>query len=205
MPAALAYWLGNPLLNPAVLVFLFLATPWQWGVTRLVVGALVVVGVSALVGTRLSGRTVDADVVLLDDEPLDRRSPLTGYLRSLLRLTVVLVPEYAVVVLVVGGLSGWASQFEGFTNRLGVVGLVVAAAVGAMLVLPTGGEIPVLLGLTRLGASTGLVGVLLIALPAVSLPSLVMVGRSLSVRVATLSVGVIGAGLVAASVLAVLS
>jgi uncharacterized membrane protein YraQ (UPF0718 family) len=47
--AALAYWLGNPLLNPAVVVFLALVAPWQWTVTRVVVGAVVVVGGSALV------------------------------------------------------------------------------------------------------------------------------------------------------------
>src|SRR3954463_5758148 len=35
VPAAVGYWLGNPLLNPAVLVFLFLVAPWQWGVVRL--------------------------------------------------------------------------------------------------------------------------------------------------------------------------
>ena len=36
--SALAYWLGNPLLNPAVLAFLALVLPWQFMVTRLVVG-----------------------------------------------------------------------------------------------------------------------------------------------------------------------
>lgn len=29
--AGVGHWLGNPLLNPAVLVFLFLVAPWQWG------------------------------------------------------------------------------------------------------------------------------------------------------------------------------
>lgn len=41
--ASLAYWVGNPLLNPAVLVFLFLVAPWQFGVVRVIVGAAVVV------------------------------------------------------------------------------------------------------------------------------------------------------------------
>jgi uncharacterized protein len=45
--AALAYWLGNPLLNPAVLVFLVFVAPWQWTATRVVVGVLIVVGGSA--------------------------------------------------------------------------------------------------------------------------------------------------------------
>jgi uncharacterized membrane protein YraQ (UPF0718 family) len=39
---AVAYWPGNPLLNPAVLVFLRFVVPWQWTVTRAVVGVAVV-------------------------------------------------------------------------------------------------------------------------------------------------------------------
>jgi hypothetical protein len=35
-----AYWLGNPLLNPAELVFLALVAPWPWTVTRLVVAVV---------------------------------------------------------------------------------------------------------------------------------------------------------------------
>src|SRR6185437_11258331 len=50
--ATLAFWTGNPLLNPAVLVFLFLVAPWQFGVVRILVGGAVVVGGSVLV-TRL--------------------------------------------------------------------------------------------------------------------------------------------------------
>ncbi len=43
---SLAYWIGNPALNPAVLVFLFLVAPWQFGVVRVVIGvAPVVLGV----------------------------------------------------------------------------------------------------------------------------------------------------------------
>jgi hypothetical protein len=34
---------GNPLLNPAVLVFLCFVVPWQWTVTRAAVGVAVVV------------------------------------------------------------------------------------------------------------------------------------------------------------------
>lgn len=47
--AALAYWLANPLLNPAVLAFLFLVLPWRFGVVRLIVGAAVVFAATVLV------------------------------------------------------------------------------------------------------------------------------------------------------------
>jgi uncharacterized membrane protein YraQ (UPF0718 family) len=45
----LAYWIGNPVLNPAVLAFLALVGPWQWVATRIVVGCLLVFGGTALV------------------------------------------------------------------------------------------------------------------------------------------------------------
>ncbi|BBY21273.1 hypothetical protein [Mycobacterium stomatepiae] len=48
--AAIAYWLGNPLLNPAVLAFLFFVAPWQWTLTRAVVGVVTVIGVAVAVG-----------------------------------------------------------------------------------------------------------------------------------------------------------
>jgi 3-carboxy-cis,cis-muconate cycloisomerase len=48
--AAVAYWLGNPLLNPAVLGFLFFVSPWQWTLTRMVVGIAAVLGVAVSVG-----------------------------------------------------------------------------------------------------------------------------------------------------------
>ena len=47
--SVLGYWLGNPVLNPAVLAFLALVAPWQWVVTRLIAGTVLVVGVTALV------------------------------------------------------------------------------------------------------------------------------------------------------------
>ncbi|UUZ44608.1 permease [Janibacter limosus] len=48
LPSVVAYWLGNPVLNPAVLVFLALVGPWQWAATRLVVGMGPVLGAAAL-------------------------------------------------------------------------------------------------------------------------------------------------------------
>jgi uncharacterized membrane protein YraQ (UPF0718 family) len=83
----------------------------------------------------------------------------------------------------------------------GAVAVLVAAAVGVLLVLPTAGEIPILLGLAAVGASPGVLGALLLVLPALSLPSMVMVGRALTWRVtaaaagATALVGVLAGGL----------
>jgi hypothetical protein len=54
----------------------------------------------------------------------------------------------------VGLLSGWLSDFSGLDARLGIAAVVVCAVVGTLLVIPTGGEIPVILALTAAGAGT---------------------------------------------------
>jgi uncharacterized membrane protein YraQ (UPF0718 family) len=217
-PAALAHWLGNPLLNPAVLVFLFLVAPWQWGLTRLLVGLLVVIGTGALVGAAADRQPPaqppeqppehpPADPELADVEPPPPTlAELPGrFLGSLWRISRVLVPEYAAVVLLVGAFSGWLSQFAGLSDRLGVLALLVVAVVGTMLVVPTGGEIPVLVALSALGVGAGLLGVLLVTLPALSLPSMAMVARALSVRATVLAAGsVVVGGLLAGGLLGVL-
>ncbi len=102
--AAVAYWLGNPLLNPAVLVFLLFVAPWQWTVTRLLVGVAAVLGAvavrwgwspAAAMSERLRWRSRHA-------APTPR-----GFVRALAALCLILLPEYAVMVLVVGAFRGW--------------------------------------------------------------------------------------------------
>jgi hypothetical protein len=199
---ALAYWVANPLLNPAVMVFLFLVLPWQFGVVRLLVGVAVVVGGTVLV-TRLFERGNQHDEMPLElrsAEPADpvrvSQFPLR-FARSLLRLAAILIPVYFVVILVIGYLSGWLSDFSGLDARLGIFAVLVCAVIGTLLVIPTGGEIPVILALAAAGAGAGTAGALLITLPALSVPSIVMVGRALSWRITIAMAGVVTvAGLV---------
>ncbi|HVT66616.1 MAG TPA: permease [Trebonia sp.] len=188
--ASLAYWVGNPLLNPAVLVFLFLVAPWQFGVVRILVGAVVVVGGSVLVTSLFGGSAPDADVPLPpelrsagDPDPVRLGQFPVRFARSLLRLAVVLIPLYLVVLYITAFFSGWLSDFAGLDARLGIVAVLVCALIGTLLVIPTGGEIPVILALTAVGVGAGTAGALLITLPALSVPSMVMVGRALTWRV----------------------
>ena len=205
--AAIAYWLGNPLLNPAVLVFLALVLPWPYVAVRAVLGLALVVGVSALLARLFDRGPVPAEDVLPDaatPQDLTLRDLPGRYLRSLLRFAVVLVPEYAVVVLGLGLVSATFSDFGGLAGRLGVLAVLVVAALAMLLVIPTGGEIPVIVAALAAGAGTGVAGVLLIALPALSLPSMVMVGRALGWRVtwacaaAVTVVALLGGGLLTA-------
>jgi uncharacterized membrane protein YraQ (UPF0718 family) len=201
--SAIAFWLGNPVLNPAVLVFLVLTLPWQYTAVRLGVGALLVFGLSPLLG-RFGAREVDAvaiDPTVADAQPIEPPisawSGLARFARALGRFAVVLVPEYVLLVLVVGGLRGWMLPLTQ-PGATVVVATVIAAVAGTLLVIPTAGEIPVIAGLAAAGFAPSVTGALLIALPAISLPSMVMVGRALSwKRTIATALAVCGCALVA--------
>jgi uncharacterized protein len=197
--AAVAYWLGNPLLNPAVLVFLFLVAPWQWTLTRAVVGVLTVVAAAAAVAFVSRDREPEEPSERVVVEP----HVMARFLQALLRLCLVLLPEYAVMVLVVGALRGWILTWTRLPHGLLVV--VLAAVVGTLFVIPTAGEIPILQSLAVLGVSSGTLGALLVTLPAVSVPGAAMVVRTFGWRAvaATAAVVVLG-GLLGALLLSVL-
>ncbi|WP_255464954.1 permease [Dermacoccus sp. PAMC28757] len=199
--ATMAYWLANPLLNPAVLLFLGLTMSWQMVSTRVAVGVLVVVGAAFIAQRR--ARAVDPSELLdVDSDPRSVAQMPVRFLKALARYLVIVIPEYLLLVVLTGLFSGWLSDFAHLGDRAGLLALVIVGVVGALLVIPTGGEIPVIAGLTAAGVGFGTAGVLLITLPALSVPSLVMVARSFGVRT-TLGVTawVITGGLVAAAVL----
>jgi uncharacterized protein len=202
--ATVAYWLGNPLLNPAVLVFLVLMAPWPWTVTRVVVGILLVVGGAVLVA-RLTDPTADPVTTppVPPDEPADigPAAAPARFGRTLLRLTLVLVPEYLVVVLLIGAFRGWLFPIGGDLFGTGLVAVLVAAVVGTLLVIPTAAEIPILQGLAIAGLAAGPIGALLVTLPAVSLPGVVMVSRAFGWRATAVTAAVVAAGGVAGAAL----
>ncbi|WP_261624876.1 permease [Nesterenkonia marinintestina] len=190
--AAMAYWVGNPLLNPAVLVFLLFVLPWEFGVVRLVVGIAVTVGAAALIG-RLLGRSARAAAPVADPQGLGQSatdvedpptpSDLPGrYVRSLGRFARIMLPEHLLLVFLMGLLLPWLTGLYGLEAQIGAAAILLAAVVGMLLVIPTGGEIPVIIGLTAVGVGAGTAGALLVTLPALSLPSIIMVGKYLGWR-----------------------
>jgi uncharacterized membrane protein YraQ (UPF0718 family) len=200
--AAIAYWLGNPLLNPAVLVFLFFVAPWQWTVTRAVVGIATVIGVAVSVGLVTGAGPPPPEAIT----PIDDESARTAsrFVRALGCLGLILLPEYAIMVLVIGSFRGWLLTLTQPPHQ-GLLIVVLAAVVGTLLVIPTAGEIPILQSLALVGASSGTLGALLITLPAISVPGVAMVARSFGWKaIATATVVVVAAGLLGASVLSVL-
>lgn len=197
--SVLAFWIGNPVLNPAVITFLALVGPWQWVALRVVFGLLLVFGISVIID--IFGKDNEVGQTLT---PMDRRSfeiprslssGLKRYVWSILRLSVALIPEYVVIVFLLGACSGWIFPLIHGSASIGLVSLVVVAGLATIVVIPTAGELPIVLSLATLGASPVILGCLLITLPAISLPSAAMVGRSFgwnTVLMAALSVAIVG-------------
>ncbi|UMB69494.1 permease [Mycobacterium paraterrae] len=202
---ATAFWLANPLLNPAVLIFLVCVAPWQWALTRSVVGVAAVIGVAALVEVASRSRQVAGPAPAGDGRP-DKDSPgaVRNWVRAMLWMGTFLLPEYAVLVLLLGACRGWLLSMMRLAHH-GFLVVVIAAVVGTLVVIPTAGEIAILQTMALLGVSSATLGALLVTLPAISIPGAAMVGRSFGWRaVVAAVVGMIGMGLLGAAAMALL-
>jgi uncharacterized protein len=196
----LAYWLGNPILNPATMVFMGFVLGWRWTALRLGVGLLLVLGVSYL-----ANRFVRPEDLQAVAPPPVRMDAAEGSLwlrwaRTLWQLVIGLVPEYLGIVLILGAARAWLfpAVVPGTGGFLWTLGLATA---GMLFVIPTAGEIPIVQTLMAFGLGAGPAAALLTTLPPVSLPSLVMLGKGVPVRVLAFIAGsVVTLGLVSAAV-----
>jgi uncharacterized membrane protein YraQ (UPF0718 family) len=193
--SALAYWMGNPVLNPAVLVFLAVLLPWQWVALRIAAGLLLIFALAPLLARLAAPKTVPEPAAMEedaeDDELATGRSAMARFARSFGKLALGLIPEYIVVVFAVGVARAWLFPLGGQLASWGVLAVLLLAVTGALFVIPTAGEIPIILGLLALGIGAGPAGALLLTLPALSLPSLVMVSRSFPKRTLAAAFGTV--------------
>lgn len=215
--ATIAYWLGNPVLNPATIVFMGLVLGWRWAGLRILIGLPLVFGVATAV-EHFFGRKVsvskdvrpaleaEAAEAVGTAQPVGYGSGATifvRWLRTAAKLVITLIPEFAIVVLGLG--AARAFLFPSLTHNIGGAAwlVVVLAITGTLFVIPTAGEIPIIAVLLGFGLSAASAGALMITLPAVSLPSLVMVGRAVPAKVLAFVGGsVVVAGLVTAGLAA---
>ena len=205
--AALAFWLASPALNPVGLVFCAFVLPPAWTALRLAAG-LAVVGGAALAARRGLASTGGPEAAPEIAEVDDDRPLATRFLAALGGLAVRLLPEYLVLVVALGALRGVLFPLGaglGGLHGAVVVGIVVLLAVaGTLLPIPTGAEIAVVAALLAAGVSPVVAAALLVTLPAVSLPSLLMVRRSFPRRLlATVTVVVMVVGVASSAVVAV--
>jgi uncharacterized membrane protein YraQ (UPF0718 family) len=178
--SALVYWLANPVLNPAVLVFVGFVLGWQWAALRLFVGMALVFVIANLAARFVSTDWHPPGAAIRPDNT--NQSLLLAWGDGVLRLAVWLVPEYAVLVFALGMIRAWV--FPEMTPAIGhsLWLAPVLAAAGTLFVIPTAGEVPIIQVLQQFGLGGSGAAALLITLPAVSLPSLAMLGRTLPMR-----------------------
>jgi uncharacterized membrane protein YraQ (UPF0718 family) len=203
--AAIAFWLGNTVLNPAALIFMGFVLGWHWMGLRLVLGVLMVFGLGYAVNRMVTAKEAEASRDALR-EMIDEEAPgnaFSRWLKILGRMTLRLVPEYIVLVLLLGAARAWLFPHIGPDVDNSLLWIVAFAVAGMLFVIPTAGEVPIIQAMLSLGMAAGPAGALLMTLPPISVPSLVMLGKSFPRRVlAFVSVAVVGFG-VLAGVLAV--
>ncbi|WP_410771986.1 permease [Fontibacillus sp. BL9] len=180
--ASLAFWIGNPVLNPATLIFMAFVLSWKFTVLRIVFGLILTFGISYLADRFADKKdntspVPEPDVQESSDE--EQGSFAVRWLKSLGMMILNVVPAYAISVLLLG-----AFQHSLFPVSMGtgIAAIIVFAIVGTLFVIPTAAEIPIIQSFIALGLGTGPSAALLLTLPTISLPSLLMVSRSFSRR-----------------------
>jgi uncharacterized membrane protein YraQ (UPF0718 family) len=184
--SAVAFWLANPLLNPATLVFTGFVLGWQWVGLRLVFALLVVFGLAYLVERVMGGaKAAPGDIGLAG--PTAVPEPTDGFFlrwgRELWRLSIRLLPEFMIIVLALGAARAWLFPVMPAGGGNDVQWIAFLAIAGTAFIVPTAGEVPIVQSLMALGLGSGPAAALLVTLPAVSVPAAVMVSRVLPQRV----------------------
>lgn len=177
---ALAITLAAPSLNPAALILTFMLFGSYIGATRLVAAGFAVFLTSMLVDRFFSPGRIDCAVATEE-----RKEPVPiAFLRSCLQVAVRTVPLIIVGVLI-SMVVAFLLPSGVFTSGWGkIASIIIVALIAVPLALPTFFEIPLALILISAGAPPAAAVPLLIAGPAVNLPSLLTIARASSWKVA---------------------
>jgi uncharacterized protein len=180
---SLGLMIAAPALNPAALILTFMLFDFKIATTR-ATASIAAVLFTGMIADRMFGSTrVPCEV---DDvgPALSWRSQLLRFVRSCFQVALRLVPVIVIGVLISMIFAQWlpASAFASSNTRFFAVILVATFAVP--LALPTFFEIPLAFVLLASGAPPGAALALLIAGPAINLPSLLTIMRTTSWKVA---------------------
>lgn len=196
--ASLAFWLGNPTINPATLVFMTFVLSWKFTLIRLIFGLLLTFGVSyyANLFTRNSKLPIDLTVQTEELTIEQSDSFIQRWFKSMWSMILHIVPAYIIAVLLLGASRAWLFPVVGETAGNHILLIIGFAIAGMLFVIPTAAEIPIIQSLMSFGLGTGPAAALLLTLPSVSLPSLLMISKSFPKKVILfVVVSVVGLGI----------
>ena len=181
---SLAMMLAAPALNPAALVLTFLLFPLRLAGWRIGLSIVLVLGVSAGVGALARDTAAPlACLVGANDRAAGGIARAIG--RALREIAgrslpaILLGVVLSAMLMEVVPLSSLGATHGGWALLT-----LAVAAIAVPLAMPTFGEIPIALGLLAAGAPQGAALAMLIAGPAINLPSLLTLRRAVSTRAA---------------------
>ncbi|PLT28006.1 permease [Peribacillus deserti] len=177
--ASLAFWLGNPTLNPATLIFMTFVLSWKFTLLRLVFGVVLTFGVSYFANRfAKDAEPVDLDKLMEQSGEAEKGSFISRWMKSMGTMLLYVVPAYVFSVLLLGAGRVWLfpNMSEAAANSL--LTIILFAIAGMLFVIPTAAEIPIIQTFLSVGLGTGPAAALLLTLPAISLPSVIMVAKS---------------------------
>ncbi|EER6868974.1 permease [Escherichia coli] len=148
MGGALAFWMGNPVLNPATLV-------QKW-----------------VRETPQTQAPVEIDI------PEAQGGFFSRWGRALWTLFWSTIPVYILAVLVLGAARVWLFPHADGAVDNSLMWVMAMAVAGCLFVIPTAAEIPIVQTMMLAGMGTAPALALLMTLPAVSLPSLIMLRKA---------------------------
>jgi len=195
--SVVSWWLSNPILNPATLVFMGFVLGWGWALFRVTFGIAMVLGIAYL-AERYAGPS-DTDSLnqsLPPEVDTSADNILVRWLREFMTLGIRLLPEYLILVLLLGAARAWL--FPVFNADDSMIWIVAMALAGTLFVIPTAGEVPIVQAMLALGMGIGPAAALIMTLPAISLPSLSMLGSVFNLRIRlVIAFGVVFSGVIA--------
>lgn len=180
--AVVSWWLSNPLLNPATLVFMGFVLGWDWTLFRVVFGIAMVLGIAYLAERYTDPREDKVfSQTLVSESDISTGGLLLRWVREFMKLAISLLPEYLVLVLLLGAARAWL--FPVFGGNDSIIWIFAMALAGMLFVIPTAGEVPIVQAMFALGIGAGPAAALIMTLPAVSLPSLAMLGKVFGLKI----------------------
>jgi uncharacterized membrane protein YraQ (UPF0718 family) len=177
---SLALMLAAPALNPAALILTFMLFDSRIAVTRLVLAACAVFLTGVVIEKFIKIKPVDCPP--LDQE--DSRSLPLRFIRSCLYVAIRTLPLIVAGVLISMAIALWLPVGALASSGGQLVATIIVGLIALPLAMPTFFEIPLALLLLSAGAPAGAAVALMIAGPAINLPSLFTIARSTNWKIA---------------------